>query len=203
MPEVNKAEAYDEIQVLVRSDCSVADAMEHIITHCERQHPHPDWERIRALDVDRDVQQLERWLTHLFQTEAPPPEMTGFWFGLFNPYRGGQPSSDLYVAANPYDADNGDWPCNPAWFPKGRYAHSQVLASIYSIAYGASEGALMNDASYPLNLAFAALSVRTLAQKLDGSLLLAGSQERTFVVGFDSGDEMVIGKLHPGGFDKA
>ncbi|QRK05257.1 hypothetical protein JQX13_34390 [Archangium violaceum] len=61
----------------------------------------------------------------------------------------------------------------------------------------------MNDAAYPLDLAFAAVSVRTLAQKLDRRLLLAGSPERTPVVGFDNGDEMVIGKLHLGGFDKA
>ncbi|WP_309897151.1 hypothetical protein [Archangium sp.] len=203
MSQVNKAKAYEEIQILVRSECSVAEAMDHIVAHCERQHPHPDWKRLRALDVDRDVQHLARWLTHLFETEAPPVEMTGFWFGLFNPYRGGKPSADLYVAGNPYDARNGDWPCNPAWFPQGRYAQSQVLADIYSIAYEHSEGALMNEAAYPLTLAFAALSVRTLAQKLDRRLLLAGAPERTFVVGFDSGDEMVLGKLHLGGFDKA
>ncbi|MFY0524908.1 hypothetical protein ACN28I_17730 [Archangium gephyra] len=203
MPEVNKAAAYDEIQALVRSDCPVAEGMAHVITHCERQHPHPAWKRLSALDVDSDIQHLERWLTHLFQSAPPPPEMTGFWFGLFNPYRGDEPSADLYVAGNPYDASKGDWPCGPAWFPEGRYAHSQVLSRVYSIAYGNSQGALMNEATYPLNLAFAALSVRTLAQKLDSKLLLAGAQERIFVVGFDSGDEMVLGRLHEGGFDKA
>lgn len=88
-------------------------------------------------------------------------------------------------------------------FPKGRYAHSQVLDAVYSTAHGDAEEALMSEATYPLDLAFAAVSVRTLAQKLDRGLLLAGARERTFVVGFDSGDEMVLGRLHPGGFDKA
>ncbi|MFY0562692.1 hypothetical protein ACN28E_02515 [Archangium lansingense] len=197
MSRVALADAYRKIESLVQSGCSVAEGMAQVIEHCARERPHPDWARLRAQEWEAESSQLKHWLTHVLRTEPPPATITGWWFGLFNPVRDGEPSTDLYVAGNPYDAEDGDWPCGPRWFPEGRYAHSKVLADIHALAYAGTnpESGLGNDAEYPLCLAYAALSVRTLAQRLDSKLLLGEAKERFLVVGFDSGDSMVIGRL--------
>jgi hypothetical protein len=204
MSRVSLAGAYRKIESLVHSECSVAAGLAQVIEHCAREHQHPAWARLRALEWESELSHLERWLTHVLRTDPPPPAITGWWFGLFNPVRDGADSADLYVAGNPYDAKNGDWACGPRWFPEGRYAHSKVLADLYALAYAGTgpDSWLGNDAEYPLCLAYAALSVRTLAQRLDRSLLLGGAEERVLVVGFDSGDSMVIGRLRAEGLQR-
>ncbi|WAM23338.1 hypothetical protein [Myxococcus sp. NMCA1] len=57
---------------------------------------------------------------------------------------------------------------------------------------------LGNDAEYPLALAYAALAVRRLAQRM-GPSLLGDAAQRVLLAGFDSGDFLCIGAVQKDG----
>lgn len=184
----------------LRRELPVADGMRQVIELCERAQPHPDWAKLRALDIDADLRHLERWLHGVLAREPPAPSITGLWFGMFNPIESDQPTADLYVAGNPYDPNDPDWVCNLKWWPKGRYAGSQVMDRIYRVAYDPPKGGLGNDAEYPLCLAYGILTVGDLARRMGSALLLGGAHERTLTVGFDSGDRFLLGTVRAAGF---
>jgi hypothetical protein len=156
----------------------VADGMKQVIALCERAQPHPDWGKLRKLDVDADLCHLEQWLQGVLERESPAPSITGLWFGVFNPIKEGQATADLYVAGNPYDPNNSDWVCNPKWWPDGRYAESKVMDRIYRVAHDPSEDHLGNDAEYPLCLAYGILAVTGLARRVEPPVLLGKAHER-------------------------
>ena len=191
MPELDLAESFDLIQEVVRNETPVSRGMQDLIRWCSARRPHRDWERLGRIRWEEDVQRLARWLESVLRDEPPAPTITGLWFGIFNPVVEDSASADLYVAGNPYSGDP-DWAVAPAW--EAPAARSAALAEIYKVAWDGDE-ALGNDAEYPLALGYAALAVRTLAATLNRTILLGSTQGRTFEVGFDSGDAMVVAKL--------
>ncbi|MFP2924753.1 hypothetical protein ACLESO_05955 [Pyxidicoccus sp. 3LG] len=90
-----------------------------------------------------------------------------------------------------------DWLFKQRWGEDTPHAVSIVLGAIYEIAYG-RVGGLGNDAEYPLCLAYAALAIRHLAQRM-GPVLLGDAVERVLHVGFDSGDFFCIGAVRQSG----
>jgi hypothetical protein len=191
MPRIDLGESFNFIQEMVRNETPVSQGMRELIAWCSARRPHRDWDRLGRIRWGRDVQHLARWLESLLRDQPPAAKITGLWFGLFNPIVKGSASADLRVAGNPYAADP-DWACAPAW--KAPAAGSAALAKMYKLAYDGDE-ALGNDAEYPLALGYAALAVRMLAATLDRTILIGSAQSRTFEVGFDSGDSMVVAKL--------
>lgn len=173
---------------------------------CARDQPHPDWERFAALDLAADLDHLQSWLLDVFSS-PPDGEDDGIWFGLFNPVYEDGDAADMHVHAAPYDPDSaGDWASEIAWTPADNRARSGVLKAVYEIAYGGMDldgdaragddgSLLMNDAEYPLCLAYAALAVRHLATELHPLLFLGNASRRLLFAGFDSGDYICIGAV--------
>ena len=196
-------EIYDEIEAVVKSDCAVQDGMSSVIASCARHRPHPDWARFGSLDIDADLERMEKWLRSAFLF-APTDRISGLWFGLFNPIYDGAATADVHLNGSPYDPEDPDWASAAAWWPNRETARSSVLQDIYEISYGPTgtepdEDMLQNDGEYPLCLAYAGLAVRTLAAQIGPRVLLSGAPRRVLFVGFDSGDPICIGEMTTAG----
>lgn len=91
------APVFDRVMNSVRRD-RVDPVREYraIVTWCAGRRPHPDWQELAELPVDTDIQALDDWLVDLLENEPPPGEITGYWFGLYNPVTDDDlPSADL------------------------------------------------------------------------------------------------------------
>jgi hypothetical protein len=70
--------------------------------------------------------------------EPVPTSTKAFYFGLYNPCHDGEQTANLYLAgADQFDEEDEtlEWACDPAYFPAGRYSHSEILRDVYAIAY--------------------------------------------------------------------
>jgi hypothetical protein len=175
----------------------IGETMQRLIKRCNAVCPHPDWEELARLPYD-DVADLEAWLSRLIQASPPHKPLAGLWFGLFNPVYDRVAVSDIYVCgSNRFDPGDCEWAVGPGWWPEGRYAHSKILAEIYTIAY--RKDGLANSAEYPLCLAYSAAAVRELlnSPKIQSHTRSWGSPGVT--VGFDSGDFVLLGRLTENG----
>lgn len=197
---------YEELRKRIESSDKNADpesAFKTLVDYCASVIPHPDWARVRGLDIAADLGRIQEWVGRELKASSPPASADGYWFGLHNPYCDGGPDdaiADLYVGAAPFSAEDDDWACDMTW--RSEDAESAVLRGIYDIAYSNDDG-LGNDAEHPLCLAYAAMAVRHLASTLEPETLLAGAKTRHLVVGFDSGDRFTVGVIRKDGFEPA
>ena len=200
MADLDLANAFDLVQRVVHSNCSVEAGMRTLITECEHRAADPDWERFLAIDYPSDVERVGRWLARAFKS-PPSPELTGLWFGLFNPVENdGDASCDLRVHADVYDPDD-EWAIYGRWQPDDEGARSSALRDIYRIAYRSDRpDHLGNDAEYPLCLGYAGLAIRTILSGPGANDLFSGADARVAVVGWDDGDSILIGTLSRTGF---
>ncbi len=189
-----------QIADLAGRDIDPADAMQRLIDWCAAQRAHDDWKRLSSLDFAAELKRLERWLDNVLTTEPPASSVTGIFFGLFNPQYSDNEGTvaDIYVAGGIY-GDN-DWlsEVSQNWWPDGRYAHSQLLAQVYRIAYESPSG-LANDMEYPVVLGFGVFATKWLCQATKAKLFGRRSESFHVAVGFDSGDVLTLGELSTSG----
>jgi hypothetical protein len=189
---------FEAIVKTVSGSLAPAERMHSLIAECERQRPHADWQRLRALKFDLQLQHLTAWITRATSEATEGQKYRGIWFGLTNPVRSGVTTADVYIAAGPaFSSDSLDWAQNLTLFPRHRYLLSPVLASIYAVAYS-SKRALGNDAEYPLVLAYGAMLARAALE-----LNVLPEQMKSVkgaAVGFDSGDFLFLGSFSRGRF---
>jgi hypothetical protein len=197
--KLDLAASHDWIISELAESRGVGDTMQRLIGRCRDARPHPDWDELAGLPYE-DVADLQDWLYKQFQLYPPKKNLAGLWFGLFNPIYNQVPVADIYVCGtNQFtsDSSDGQWAVNADWRPKGRYAHSKILASIYKIAY--RENGLENDAEYPLCLMYGAAVVRELLNSPNVSAITEKCGTPGIAVGFDSGDFVLLGRLTSGG----
>jgi hypothetical protein len=166
-----------------------------LIDRCAEVRPHRDWTTLASLPFG-DLSGLSTWMEYVFFSEPPSEPLNGLWFGLFNPIYESKTTADLYVCGSDRfdaDSDDGDWSVSPTWWPEGRHSRSEVLGSVYRIAY--QEAGLSNDAEYTLCLGYASFVVRDLLNKISGSSVADRIGEPGVAVGFDSGDFVLLGRL--------
>jgi hypothetical protein len=164
------------------------------LDYCEEVAPECKslWKRLRKLDFDSDAKRLTMWLKRLLGEESPPANISGFWFGLYNPVLDdGEPSCQMYVGgSSSFDpgSESNEWVCQLSWSPNGRYSTSQVLTELYRPV----EAVTKNQVSY-LGEAFLchgylALVVSQWCSGPMRSALLGEALIRAIVIGHDSGD---------------
>ena len=197
---LDHAAVFAAIQEYLHSGAPVADRMAAVIAVCERSVPHPDWTTLRELPYNR-LAPLYEWLDTLFEYETPDVPLAGLWFGLYNPRRGGETTADLRLGGSTRFTDDGElkWAHGLEYRPPTS-AHSAILRSIYSTAYGREAGRLGNAAEWSLCLAYSAFAVQQLLSDNDPELILRGSNSVGVAVGFDSGDFLLAGRLTSQGF---
>ena len=194
----NFANAYEFVKRTIESGSGVADGMMGLIGYCEKKKPNVVWKKIRRLNF-RDAEGLREWLVELLSAEPPANEIKAFWFGLFNPaLDDGRVSCCLYVSGSTR-FDEADWACwaDDSYAPDGRYADSKVLDEIYSLT---NEKGVGDIGEYVLCLGYACLAVKHLCETIPSELLFGSRGTRAVAVGFDSGDEILIGDVlarHP------
>ncbi len=190
----NFAKAYEFVERTVESGSGVVDGMADLIGYCEKKKRNAVWKEIRQLNFNDDVGRLREWLVKVLSAEPPANEIKAFWFGLFNPVLDdGRVSCCLYVSGSTR-FDELDWACwaDDSYVPDGRYADSKVLDEIYSLT---NEKGVRDIAEYVLCLGYACLAVKYLCETVPLNLLLGSKDRRAVAVGFDSGDEILIGDV--------
>jgi hypothetical protein len=195
------------IQAELRHGRPIDESMAGLLDRCDSAHPHPDWDRFRALPF-ADLDPLVNWLRRPFVEQPSKTPLRGLWFGLFNPCPDGEPVADIRVNGSSRftpDPDDPSWAVDSDWRPEAGEANSSVLADIYRIAYRPNrrgkrkDPPLENDAEYPLVLGYGAFAVFELLNRIEPELLLGSSESLGIAVGFDSGDFLLLGELSAGG----
>jgi len=195
----NFASAYEFVKRTVESGSGVVDGMSDLIGYCEKKKRNVVWKEIRQLNFNEDVERLREWLVEVLYAEPPANEIKAFWFGLYNPvFDDGRVSCCLYVSGSTR-FDEADWACwaDDSYAPDGRYADSKVLDEIYSLT---NEKGVGDIGEYVLCLGYACLAVKHLCETIPSELLFGSRGTRAVAVGFDSGDEILIGDVlarHP------
>lgn len=181
---------------LIRERVPIRTGMDAVIEQGSRSLPHKDWDRIRAVAWEKEVALIAAWLIVTLVKEPAPFPIRGLWFGICNVTYGDDPMSmDLFLGAmaqwDPADQDCQWVHGKQRHFPANGYLRSKVLAEVYAIAN--EDGGLGNDAEYPVCLAFAALAVMNMTQKVWMGRVLDIKVPVGIAVGFDGGDVMRVG----------
>ena len=199
MFDISKSHA--KVVDVLRVESSLDDGMASLIDFCAEHEKWRGWNALRKLEFSTDRSRLSRWLKGLL-TKAPPPKpIKAYWFGLFNPIVDGKTTCGIYVAgASAFDPedDTFEWACDPAYFPDGRYAQSQVLGEIYQSVAKKAGGASYGE--YVLCLGYVGLVVKHLAIKFGPETWLGAARSRALAVGFDSGDGVLLGSVTKDGW---
>lgn len=181
---------------------SVTQRMQVVIDECSRQKPHPDWALFEQIDFESDAAAIHDWLSVAFDNQQDATAMHGLWFGLVNTSDGIITTSDMYVGCSPdFDEQDIDWASELHTITDSNYLNSKVLHELYARAYRDGEGALGNDAEYPLALAYGAMAA---IQSLQGAGQLAAglSSIQGAAAGYDSGDFLFIGTVINGRYNR-
>lgn len=146
--------------------------------------------QLRRIDIESDVASVGQQLAEIFRQDPPPDDIDAFWFGLFDGFdEDGSERIGYYVAGvRGFDPDDEDSVCFPAWSPDEGYLASSALAAIKEAELDASRRDADDERDwigYAGQLGAALLVSRFAAAELAG--------ERQLVVGFDSGDRVVVG----------
>jgi hypothetical protein len=177
---------------------SFTERMHHVIQECEAQCPHADWMEFRAIDFQADKQSLSQWLHRAFGPDWLDHGSQGLWVGLVQVEHRGKVTADAYAAASPsFESHSLEWAYEAQRFGDSSYLGSEVLESIYSVAYARDSG-LGNSAEYPLVLAYGAMCARA---ALENTKLPAQFKKLLgAAVGYDDGDFLFLGEFTNGKF---
>lgn len=185
----------------------VSEKMRRLIEVHAKEYPAGDWSPFLDLPFDREAAHLKQnWLPDVFQHRAPSSlPAAGILFGLYQPEIGRgrkrETVTDFYVAGTrQFELDSeGDWAVEPAYFPRGRYANSQVLADIYRRAYGPTNG-LGNQAEQYLCLGYVAFLIPVLLADITSKWIVKGDGQVGIAAGWDSGEPLYLGSFTKQGF---
>jgi hypothetical protein len=187
----------------------LSSGVRRVIDLCERAAPHPDWASLRAIDYGAEVPALRRWFERTLSSEPPDAPLRGLYFALCQPVLDtGQVTADMeLVGTGEYDAKDPhlEWLFSRHYFPES-YARSPALRRLYGVAYrthdfGADvEGALGNDAEWPIGLAFGVLAARAILEGRTTADLPTDMSRVGVAAGWAEGDMLLIGEVTDRGF---
>ncbi len=190
---------FAKIVAAVSDDSSISRRMEDLISECEAQQPHPDWDRVRKIDFEADEEKIESWFSRSFSGVMFSRQPSGLWVGLVNlSDESGDIVAEAYAGASPaFQSLSNDWARSIESVTDKNYLGSNVLREVYRVAYDSDDG-LENEAEYPLVLAYGAMATR---KALASSMLpIELSAMQGVAVGFDSGDYLHLGEFTNGQF---
>lgn len=204
---------FDYIQHVLNSASSISNGMTQLLDYCDVNLPNPLWGKIRNLEFESDTTNLRFWLENVLSNEPPSQEINGFWFGLYNPVLdNGEVSCRLYISGSTKfsrEDETGDWAAwdNSSYLPEGRYADSKVLHELFRLIENVRERFHLHnrnadffveeiygleDGKYLLCLGYACLAVKAICGSINPKLLFGERDTRAVVVGFDSGDWIIL-----------
>ena len=195
------AAAYYKMAKITLSSSSVRQGMDALLDYILQVHPDNNWDRLRRLDYTGEGLALRQWLESVLREEPPGSDVRAYWFGIFNPVIGEQASCAFYISGptENYTPQTQNWACwtNETYLPEHRYAHSPVLASLYQASQEVVGAGLLGE--YVLCLGYVCLTVAELIRSLEPHLFLGSTKQRSVVVGFDDGDDLLLGTIGSNG----
>jgi len=195
--DVRKVRKYvlQELRALRPIDVQMAT----ICASCREMAPHSIWSEVDAVDWKKGLSQFAKWFPKPFELE-PPGSLKALWIGLFNPVgllR--RTNTDCYVAGTSRFIDAGvDWACNPSWFPNGRYCNSKALKPLNRFEMRTKDAGYIG-LEQAISEAFVAFAWAHAIQIIGPARLLGVNSSLGLGFGWDSGDNLVLGKLVPDG----
>lgn len=184
------------IESLVHEQATVAARTHRVIDVCAASYPHADWLVLSDLPYDAEVARLRSWIPDVLREVPPPFPIRGVWIGIANYAVDERVTADMhFIGSATYDADDEDqdWAVNAKYRPDHGLAESEILDSIYRIAYE-GDAALGNDAEWSLCLAYGAFVIAEILRN-ETSAYVGGDSDVGVVVGFDEGDFITIGNV--------
>lgn len=189
------ASQHSQVLQVVRSGVPVCAGMTALIDWCEVHSPDSVWDHLRSLDYASEVPCLQGWVESVLTEEPPADEIQAFWFGLFETIEPGDVTGCvLYLCGSPrFQVGASDWACwrEDTYLPRGRYAPSGVLGTVRRLLSGGADP-VQDVGAYTLCLGYAALAVSALCRLVNRDLFLGTRKSREVVVGWDSGDWVVL-----------
>ena len=202
MPEVDIGAAYNEVIRVTRTAPSVGSGMAALLDHCDKAFPGPVWSNFRSLPFEQDTAELRTWLEGVLTEEPPPPAVKAYWFGMFQSIEQEQVLYNLYLsgATREYTPDSLDWACwtDDTYLPKSRYTQPEVVNAIFNGVQAEEDAVLLAD--YALCLGFCCLALTAGLKTLPKLLLFHGEQAIPVVVGFEDGDDILLGHVGQSGW---
>lgn len=177
----------DQALTLALGDRPLDQGWAALIALFSKAAPDKAWDELGRLRLGEDVDALQVWLRELGKKERPGDDVVALWFGLFEGQDGESRETGalLYVAgADRFDPLDDDWPCDPAWFPDGRYASPAALWRVSTAL--ARAGAKARNVADLACVACAALLVRAALPAVAAAV--APKDPRAVGVGWDDGD---------------
>ena len=166
MPEVqiDLAAAHHGIVELLRHDFGPREFMDAAVELGKRQTQVAGWDAFRDLRFEDELDKRSSFFLDVLEREPPGKPLTGFGVEIAHPSRAGETTADLWLmGGSAYQPDDETWLDVQEYTPREHEAHSEVLASIYRMAY--APGGLGNAADYTLCLAWAAYFSRACAHR--------------------------------------
>lgn len=181
---------YDRIvRALKGHEEDVSEFMSDVLRACRGQLRRKAWSQFEALPYEEDLERCGSLILNVVAKEPPEIQIEGFWFGIGNPIREGEPVSDLYFMGHDSYEPTDDWAGEMKYEPRDSWAHSEVLASIHKLA---EESGLFNNADYPMELAYASFLARACVRRYREA---TGSDPVGLSAGFQDGDLIHFGRI--------
>lgn len=190
-------EAFNFINQIIKLDLGVSEGMKELLKYCNNQHESNIWEDISKLNFYEDTFNLKEWLEYNLSNENLEDVGT-LYFGLFDAVdEEGQESCMLYVSGieGNYDEEallDGDY--EECFFLEDSYAESTMLYEMSKILKSQEEVQELGE--YVLYLGYASLCIKDIIRKIDKQILLEYKNSMDIIVGFDSGDYIVLQSIY-------
>ncbi|MBZ9686135.1 hypothetical protein G9F72_007285 [Clostridium estertheticum] len=190
--EFNINKSYNYVGEIVNSDLSITIGMEKLIDHCKGYIESLVWDKLQGLDFEEDELSLKKWVENNLKNQPPIDDVDSLWFGLFDGISNGYEVCSLYLSGASSENDEED---NELYLPDDRYADSMALRDMSIILKNESSN-VREVGEYILYLGYACLVVKNIFKTLDWGILQNLSNLCELVVGFDSGDYIVLGNIN-------
>jgi hypothetical protein len=186
--DVDLAHTRARIIQLLGRDIGPAEFMAEAIDLGRSQTGGAGWDVFRDLPYEGELEDRSSFFLDVITRQPPKAPLVGLYAEIAYPSRGGETVADIdLTGADSYQPDD-EWFAHLNYTPKNGYLHSEILASIYRLAY--APGGLGNAADYTLCLAWAAYFSRACARRY---LAEVGSDFVGLRVGFSGGAWIDLG----------
>ncbi len=159
-----------------------------LIKRCKAILPHPDWDRIAALDWRGEPKRIANWTRRELAHPLVDGPYVSLYYALNNPIIDDRPTTDVdlvifFPAGARHDALDG----------LGGPAGSRVLNGLYEIAY-TGKGCLGNNAEYTIGLAWSCFVVPDAIRLMSPKALFRHRVKKLeFTAGFHDGTIFDLG----------
>ena len=196
---------FTQLQRTVRRRSTFRAGMTAMLQWCASRQPHPDWREIMKLGFASDAKAAKAWLHSLIANEPSPFPVRGIYFPLVElvDTRDNDITALTVAFTGQYEPEDdeklwaiGDLRHDPK---RGRFKDKSLRGAL-DIFHRASGGGLGDEGVYQYGLIFAALLAQSLMTPELHRALGSPREPIGVLVGWNDGDNLLVGELKRTGF---